>query len=91
MLHVTLSYIYQQEIAQFTGFAIPHLATVHNLSGRLFHLLQLRHEIPEPGLGDNVVGSKDPHPVERRSPAFRRGQTTPDHLVLPQLQGKTAA
>lgn len=40
-----------------------HLATVHNLSRRLFHLLQLRDEVPEPGLGDNVVRSEDPHPV----------------------------
>lgn len=66
---------------------ILHLATVHNFSGRLLHLLQLRNEVPEAGLGDDMVRSEDPHAVQRRSRAFRRGQAPPDHLVLPQLEG----
>lgn len=33
-----------------------------------------------------MVRSEDPHAVQRRGRAFRRGQTAPDHLVLPQLE-----
>lgn len=67
-------------------FLLPHLATVHNFSRRFLHLLQLRNEIPEPGLGNNMVRSKDPHAIERRGPALRRGQASTDHLVLPELE-----
>lgn len=67
--------------------SILYLATVHNFSGRLLHLLQLRNEVPESGLGDDMVRSEDPHAVQRRGRAFRRGQAAPDHLVLPQLEG----
>lgn len=34
-----------------------------------------------------MVRSEDPHAVQRRGRAFRRGQAAPDHLVLPQLEG----
>lgn len=67
-------------------FLILHLAAVHNLPRGLLHLLQLRNEVPEAGLGDDMVRSEDPHAVQRRGRAFRRGQAAPDHLVLPQLE-----
>lgn len=38
-----------------------------------------------------MVRSEDPHAVQRRSRAFRRGQAAPDHLVLPQLEGHEQA
>lgn len=69
-------------------FLLPHLATVHNFSRRFLHLLQLRNEVPEPGLGNNMIRSKDPHAIERRGPALRRGQASTDYLVLPELEGK---
>lgn len=73
------------EASQIIGSSSAHLAAVHDLSRRLLHLLQLGHEVPEPGLGNHVVRGEDPHAVQRRSGAFRRRQAPPDHLVLPQL------
>jgi len=35
-----------------------------NLTVGLLDLLQLPQKVPEPRLGDDLVGSKDPHPVE---------------------------
>lgn len=74
------------QISPFLRFLIPHLATVHNLSRRFLHLLKLRNEVPEPGLGNNVVRREDPHAVERWGPTFRRGQAPPDHFIFPQLE-----
>lgn len=35
-----------------------------------------------------MVRGEDPHAVQRRGRAFRRGQASPDHLVLPQLEAE---
>lgn len=63
-----------------------HQATVDNLPGRLLHLPQLRHKIPEAGLGHHMVGGKDPHAVKGRSRVLGRGQQTPNHFVFAKLQ-----
>ncbi len=39
------------------------LVNVQDLTGGLLHLSHLVHEIPEAGLGDNSVGSKELHSV----------------------------
>jgi hypothetical protein len=42
-----------------------------NLTVGLLDLLQLAEVVPEAGLGDNVVGRKNPHAAERRSASMR--------------------
>lgn len=60
-------------------------ATVDGLSRGLLHLPQLGDEVPEAGLGHDVVGGEDPHPVQRWGRILGRGQQTPDDFVLPKL------
>lgn len=37
------------------GGFFEHLPTVNDFPWRLLHLLQLRHKVPETGLGDDMV------------------------------------
>lgn len=60
-------------------------STVDGLSRGLLHLPQLGDEVPEAGLGHDVVGGEDPHPVQRWGRILGRGQQTPDDFVLPKL------
>lgn len=46
--------------------AISYLVQTHNLTIRLLDLAELREEVPEAGLGDDIVGSEDAHAVEFR-------------------------
>lgn len=60
-------------------------ATVDYLSWGLLHLSQLGDEVPEAGLGYDMVRGEDPHPVQRRGRVLDRGQQTPNDFVLPKL------
>lgn len=53
-----------------------------NFTIRLLDLLQLREEIPEAGLCNNIVGSKDAHAVKFRGWVGIGGQMAADDLVL---------
>ena len=44
--------------------AATHDVDSDNLTVGLLDLLQLPQKVPEPRLGDDLVGGKDPHPVE---------------------------
>lgn len=63
-----------------------HQAAVDDLPGRLLHLPQLGHEVPEAGLGHHVVGGEDPHAVQRGGGVLGGGQQPPNDFVLPKLQ-----
>lgn len=65
-----------------------HQATVDDLSGGLLHLPQLGDEVPEAGLGHDMVGGEDPHPVERGGRVLGRGQQTPNNFILPKLEAQ---
>lgn len=62
-----------------------HQPAVDDLPGRLLHLPQLGHKVPEAGLGHHVVGGEDPHAVEGRGRVLGRGQQTPNHFVFAKL------
>lgn len=62
-----------------------HQAAVDDLPGRLLHLPQLGHKVPEAGLGHHVVGGEDPHAVEGRGRVLGGGQQTPNHFVFAKL------
>jgi hypothetical protein len=66
------------------GIRVYHTYHVQadNLTIRLLNLLQLRDEVPEAGLRNHIVGSKDAHAVEFRGWVGIGGQMAPDHLVL---------
>lgn len=54
----------------------------HNLASRLLDLSQLLQEVPEPGLGNNLVGCEYSHPVQLGSWVAVRWQVTADDLVF---------
>lgn len=68
------------------GGGSTHQAAVDNLPGRLLHLPQLGHKVPEAGLGHHVVRGKDPHAVKGRGRVLGRGQQTANHFVFAKLR-----
>lgn len=48
----------------------------------LLDLPQLREEVPEAGLGDNIVGRKNPHAVKLGGRVGLAGEETSNDLVL---------
>lgn len=57
-----------------------------NLSVGLLDLLELTQKVPESGLGDDLVGCKDPHPVELGSRLLLGRELAAENGVL----GETA-
>ena len=53
-----------------------------DLTGRLLDLAELAEEVPEAGLGDDLVRGKDAHPVELGLGLLLRRQLAADDLVL---------
>ena len=66
------------------GGFFEHLPTGDNFPGRFLHLLQLKHKVPEAGLGNDPVRCKDEHVAEGQCVALRGGQAAPHHPVLSQ-------
>lgn len=54
----------------------------NNLAVGLLDLPELAEEIPEPRLGDNVVGRKDAHAVQLRGLVGLRRQVAADDLIF---------
>lgn len=61
------------------------LLDVDDFAGGLLELLQLTQEVPETRLGDNAIGRKDSHLVERSGGLLLCRQLAADHLVFLQL------
>lgn len=58
-----------------------HIET-DNLAVRLLNLSQLHQEVPEPRLGNYLIGRENAHAIELRGRVSLGGQVTPDDLVL---------
>lgn len=58
----------------------------HDLAGRLLELVQLTQEVPETGLGHNVIRGEDPHFVHSRVGLLVGGQLAANHLEFLELQ-----
>ena len=61
-----------------------HFLTGYNLSGSLLKLTQLTQEIPKPRLSNNLVRSKDLHPVQGSDRLLVGGQLPTNHLPFLQ-------
>lgn len=61
-----------------------YLVQAHDLPVRLLDLLQLGEEVPETGLGNDIVRGEDAHAVELRGGLAVGGQMAPNDLVLLQ-------
>lgn len=61
---------------------LTNLIDGNNFTGGLLDLLQATHEVPVTRLGDNIIGSKDPHPIETGFGLSLGGQMTPNNLVF---------
>lgn len=65
--------------------SIANLSNRDNLTLSLLDLLELREEIPEAALGNDIVGGEDGHLEERGVLQVGRGELTTDDDVLLQL------
>lgn len=73
------------KVLDFDRWAFVDAFQRNDFAGSLLELLQLSQEIPEPWLGHNAVGSKDPHFVERSLWLLLGGQFTPNNFIFFQL------
>ena len=62
--------------------ATTHLVQGDDLAVRLLDLAELAEEVPEPRLGDNIVGRKDTHAVDLRGGVGLAGEVAADDLVF---------
>merc|ERR1719408_176574 len=69
-------------VLDFGRSTIEQLIECEELAATLFRLVDLLHEIPEPGLGKDSVLRKKTHPVDLRRRVFGRWCSTTDDLVL---------
>ena len=72
-------------VADNTSSLLGDAGDAEDLASGALHLLELRQEVPEAALGNNLVGGKDGHLVQRLLGLGLCGQLAPDDLVLPQL------
>jgi hypothetical protein len=63
-----------------------HLVHVEDLTSGLLHFTHLVHEVPEAGLGHNLIGSKQLHAVGGRIGVRLRGGLSANNLVEIHLQ-----
>jgi hypothetical protein len=61
---------------------VAYLVQANDLAVGLLDLPQLHEEIPETGLGDDIVRRKNPHAVQLGRGVSVGGQVTPNDLVL---------
>ena len=54
----------------------------NDLAVGLLDLAELAQEVPEAGLGDDIVGSEDAHPVKLGGRVGLTGEVTANDLVL---------
>jgi len=64
--------------------------TGDNLTSGLLELTQLTQKVPKPGLSNDMVGSKDSHPVQRSNRLILCGKLSSYHSKLLQSQMTTS-
>ena|SRR5690349_9747761 len=62
-----------------------YLVDTDDLAVNLLDLLQLAHEVPEAGLGDDLVGGKEAHAEKLGGGILLGGEVATDQLVLVKL------
>jgi hypothetical protein len=62
-----------------------YLIDANDLTVNLLDLLQLAQEVPETGLGNDLIGSKEAHTEELRGRLLLGGKVATDNLVLVKL------
>lgn len=70
------------EVLDLQGVLLVDLVERDNLAVGLLDLLELGQEVPEAGLGNDVVGGEDTHAVELRGGDGLGGEEAPNDLVL---------
>jgi len=70
------------EVLDLQGVLLGDGIDADDLASGLLDLTQAAKEVPEAGLGDNLVRRKDAHAVEAGSRVGLRGQMAPNDLVL---------
>lgn len=63
-----------------SSLSAVYLVHGNDLAVGLLDLAELLQKVPEAGLGDNSVGSKDAHTVELRVRLLVRGELATNHL-----------
>jgi len=66
----------------FVVLYATHLVQRDDLTVRLLDLAELAEEVPEPRLGDNVVGRKNTHAVDLGGRVGLAGEVAADDLVF---------
>ena len=72
------------EILDLEGLLLLDLLDRDDLAGGLLELPQLPEEVPEPGLGHDLVRGEDPHAVERSLRLILGRELAPDDAELAQ-------
>lgn len=76
----------EAKVLHVAGVLLRDLIHVQDLAGGLLHLTHLVHEVPEAGLGHDLVGSEQLHAVSGRVRVRSRGSLAANHLVQVHLQ-----
>ena len=72
------------EVLDLQGLLLLDLLDRDDLAGGLLELPQLPEEVPEPGLGHDLVRGEDPHAVERSLRLILGRELAPDDAELAQ-------
>ena len=73
------------EVLDLEGLLLVDLVDADDLAVDLLDLLQLAHEVPEAGLGNNLVGGKEAHAEQLGGSILLGGEMATDQLVLVKL------
>lgn len=76
------------EVLDVSAVLLGDLVDVEDLASGLLHLSHLMHEVPESGLGHDLIVSENLHSVGRRIFVGLRGGLSAHHLVESHLQDK---
>lgn len=74
------------KVLDLEGRLLGDLLEGHDLASGLLELVQLTQEVPEPGLGHDVIRGEDPHLVHGRVGLLLGGQLPANHLEFLELQ-----
>jgi len=70
------------KILDLERLPLAYLADGHDLTGGLLDLLQLLEEVPEAALGNDSIGTKNPHLVQLRHRLLDRGTSATNNKIF---------